>query len=74
MLQNPLFPPFLQAKTLAMIADHKGKEQEGKIDRYDWINDGKIEEYMSKHQHDQNADKLWLYFQSVIQWVKATFM
>jgi len=39
----------------------------------DWINDGKIEEYMSKHQHDQNANELWLYFQAVIQWVKATF-
>ena len=39
----------------------------------DWINDGKIEEYMSKHQHDQNANELWLYFQSVIQWVTATF-
>jgi len=39
----------------------------------DWINDGKIEEYMSKHQHDQNATELWLYFQSVIQWVQVTF-
>jgi hypothetical protein len=39
----------------------------------DWINDGKIEDYMSKHQHDQNANELWLYFQSVIQWVMATF-
>jgi hypothetical protein len=39
----------------------------------DWINDGKIEEYMSKHQHDQNANELWLYFQAVIQWVQATF-
>ena len=39
----------------------------------DWINDGKIEEYMSKHQHDQNANELWLYFQSVIQWVQVTF-
>jgi len=39
----------------------------------DWINDGKIEEYMAKHQHDQNANELWLYFQAVIQWVKATF-
>jgi len=39
----------------------------------DWINDGKIEKYMSKHQHDQNANELWLYFQAVIQWVKAVF-
>ena len=39
----------------------------------DWINDGKIEEYMARNQHAQNANELWLYFQSVIQWVKATF-
>lgn len=40
----------------------------------DWINEGKIEEYMSIHQHDQNANELWLYFQSVINWVKLTFV
>ena len=39
----------------------------------DWINDGKIEEYMSRNQHAQNANELWLYFQSVIQWMQATF-
>jgi len=38
-----------------------------------WINNGKIEYYMAKHQHDSNADKLWNYFQSVISWVRATF-
>lgn len=38
-----------------------------------WINDGKIEEYMSAHQHDDNADELWFYFNSVIEWVKAKF-
>ena len=40
----------------------------------DWINNGKIEDYMSKHQHDQNANELWLYFQSVINWVGLTFV
>jgi hypothetical protein len=39
----------------------------------DWRSDGKIEEYMSKHQHDKNATPLWQYFQKVIGWVKATF-
>jgi hypothetical protein len=39
----------------------------------DWHADGKIEEYMSKHQHDKNATPLWHYFQGVIGWVKATF-
>jgi hypothetical protein len=32
-----------------------------------------IEDYMSEHQHDQNATPLWHYFQGVISWVKATF-
>ena len=38
-----------------------------------WITDGDIEGYMAKHQHDKNANPLWLYFQSVISWVKVTF-
>lgn len=32
-----------------------------------------IELYMAKHQHDPNATELWLYFQSVMNWVKAIF-
>jgi hypothetical protein len=28
---------------------------------------------MSVHQHDPNASALWIYFQAVISWVKATF-
>lgn len=39
----------------------------------DWINDGKIEEYMSINQHKPNANELWLYFRNVIEWVKLTF-
>ena len=39
----------------------------------DWINDGKISEYMKDHQHDSNADELWLYFQNVINWVQTKF-
>ena len=38
----------------------------------DDCNDG-IKLYMAKHQHDPNATALWLYFQSVITWVNATF-
>ncbi len=38
-----------------------------------WMNDGDIESYMAKHQHDKNANPLWLYFQATISWVKATF-
>jgi len=28
---------------------------------------------MSKHQREPNANELWLYFQSVINWIKAVF-
>ncbi|MDP3043393.1 MAG: DUF262 domain-containing protein [bacterium] len=38
-----------------------------------WINDGEIEDYMAKHQHDKNADDLWDYFQDVIAWVRLVF-
>ncbi|MBA3689638.1 MAG: DUF262 domain-containing protein [Chloroflexi bacterium] len=38
-----------------------------------WINDGDIEGYMAKQQHKPNANDLWLYFQKVMAWVKATF-
>ena len=35
--------------------------------------DFSINHYMSQHQHDTNCNELWLYFQTVINWVKATF-
>ena len=38
-----------------------------------WLNDGKIEDYMSKHQHDENADELWAYFKNLIKWIQAVF-
>lgn len=38
-----------------------------------WMNGGRISEYMSAHQHDPNADELWLYFQNVINWLMAKF-
>lgn len=38
-----------------------------------WINEGDIDGYMAKQQNKPNARELWLYFQSVISWVKATF-
>ncbi len=39
----------------------------------DWISKGNIEVYMSNHQNEANANELWLYFQSVINWVKTIF-
>ncbi len=38
-----------------------------------WISKDTIEQYMAVHQHEPNANDLWLYFQSVINWVKAIF-
>ena len=54
---NPIRQDYLE-KVLYWIAGKEGME---------------IEDYMAKHQHDSNATELWLYFQSVINWVKATF-
>jgi hypothetical protein len=39
----------------------------------DWISDGNIEDYMAAHQNDASASELWLYFNSVIEWVKTIF-
>jgi hypothetical protein len=38
-----------------------------------WISNGEIEKYMSIHQHDPNANRLWTHFQNVIGWVRLTF-
>jgi len=38
-----------------------------------WISKGEIEPYMAKNQHKNKAEELWVYFQSVIGWVKNTF-
>jgi hypothetical protein len=39
----------------------------------DWISEGEIKDYMSKHQHDKDAKILWDYFKAVVDWTKATF-
>lgn len=38
-----------------------------------WISNDNIEEYMAQNQHSPNANTLWIYFQSVINWVKVIF-
>ena len=38
-----------------------------------WISHGNIEAYMAKHQYDDNANELWLYYQNVISWVQTIF-
>lgn len=42
-----------------------------------WISDMRkdnIENYMSKHQFDKDAEELWQYFQDVINWVEKVFI
>jgi len=39
----------------------------------EWISEGEIKDYMSKHQHDKDAKILWDYFKAVVDWTKATF-
>ena len=41
-----------------------------------WISDKyncEIENYMADHQHDEDSNELWIYFQSVIDWVNRLF-
>ncbi len=38
-----------------------------------WRSAGSVEQYMSAHQHDPNANELWTYFRAVIEWVELTF-
>ena len=38
-----------------------------------WISNWEIEDYMAKNQHEPNANELWLYFKSVIDWIQVIF-
>ena len=38
-----------------------------------WISNGDPAQYMAEHQNDEDANSLWQYFQSVIQWVERIF-
>ncbi len=40
----------------------------------DWVSKGNVEEYMSKHRHDNNINELKTYFNSVIDWVDSVFI
>lgn len=39
-----------------------------------WISNDDIKNYMAKNQHEPNANELWLYFQSVINWTQTIFI
>lgn len=58
MTGTPIRQEYLE-KAIAWIADKQNLDT--------------IEEYMAIHQHDHDANELWLYFNSVINWVKVTF-
>ena len=38
-----------------------------------WLSNDEIEHYMAENQHEPNANEIWLYLQSVINWVKTVF-
>lgn len=61
----------------------KGYVKSGEVDRQallekgiTWVagkGDDKIKSYMNDHRQDANADELWTYFESVIDWAKLKF-
>ncbi len=55
---NPIRQELLE-KVLSWIADRDELESGGK--------------YMALHQHDADANALWIYYQDVITWAKRTF-
>ena len=38
-----------------------------------WLSNDAIEDYMAINQHKPNANELWLYFTSLINWIKVVF-
>ena len=38
-----------------------------------WISNDTIEDYMGRHQHNDNAEPLWEHFRSVIDWIEQVF-
>jgi hypothetical protein len=39
----------------------------------DWVSQGRVDEYMSKHRHDGDIDELKNYFNQVINWISSVF-
>ena len=39
----------------------------------DWVSQGNIDDYMSKHRHDDNITEVKTYFNTVIDWVAGVF-
>lgn len=54
----------------------KWVRQEGLETALEWIADSQnitIEQYMAKHQFDQNCNELWMYFNNVVTWTQMIF-
>lgn len=64
-------------------ADNSGKLLEGQFIRQEYLETAitwaanaegiDICEYMEKHQKDADASELWMYFNSVVEWVRSKF-
>jgi hypothetical protein len=39
-----------------------------------WISNSNINTYMMEHQHEENAEELWNYFERVVEWVRTVFI
>ncbi len=51
----------------------KAERQEYLEKALEWISGDRIEDYMSHHQRDADAQELWQYFQEVVSWVERIF-
>ena len=40
----------------------------------DWVSNGSVDDYMSKHRYDDNINELKTYFNTVIDWVSGVFI
>jgi len=38
-----------------------------------WVSKGDVDEYMSKHRHDENINGVKVYFNTVIDWIEGVF-
>jgi 5-methylcytosine-specific restriction endonuclease McrA len=38
-----------------------------------WVSQGNVDEYMSKHRHDENINEVKTYFETVIDWIPSVF-
>ena len=65
------------SKDLVSLSGDKSVDRQGLLETaIKWIADRDgvtIKEYMAAHQHDPNANDLWLHFNSVINWVNVIF-